>query len=478
MKRARKRRSKRKRTAKRSANNKQQFREALNWLLDEAIFDGLAFHGNTSWVPSDLVVLALLWMWSPARKLTDAFDEAVGQSRQIIGRVALSTFQGFAGALKAWTPIFMPRLQIRLHEKMRKMAGRFFRVGRWVAIAIDGSRATTARTVSNEEAFCAKNYGKGKTAKYRKARTKRMRRRKTQAEKCQGQAPQIWITLMWHIGLGIPWCWKLGPSTASERDHAKEMIRNGHFEKNTLFVGDAGFVGYEFWKLIIDQSHHFLVRAGANVYLFRSLGYRVEKKKDIVYFWPKGVMSKRLPPLKLRMVKCKIGRSKVCMLTSVLDSRALTKKEMVRLYKQRWGVELEFRALKQTFERRKLRSRESQRALVEMEWSIFAMSAIELFALKEQMHCADVDPKKLSFANALGGIRRSLMDLEGRSKEQDSLYELLRKAKLDNYERTASKRARYQPKSKHTPSCGQPKFTRATAKHRQRWKEIQQEIAA
>ncbi|MBP88327.1 MAG: hypothetical protein CMJ64_16695, partial [Planctomycetaceae bacterium] len=30
------------------------------------------------------------------------------------------------------------------------------------------SRATTPRTVSNEQAFCAQNYGKGKTAKYRK----------------------------------------------------------------------------------------------------------------------------------------------------------------------------------------------------------------------------------------------------------------------------------------------------------------------
>jgi hypothetical protein len=463
--------------AERSENNQEQLRKALAWLVDESIFDGVAFHGNTSWIPTDLAVLALLWMWSPARKLTDAFDEAAKQSRQIIGRTALTTFQGFVGALKVWTPVFMPRLQVRLHKKIRETAGCFFREGRWVAIAVDGSRATTPRTVSNEDAFCAKNYGKGNTAKYRKSTNKRMRRRKTKEEKQRGQAPQIWITLMWHIGLGLPWSWKLGPSSASERDHAKELIRDGHFEKNTLFVGDAGFVGYEFWKLILDQSHHFLVRAGGNVYLFRSLGYRVKKEKDIVYFWPKGVMSKRLPPLKLRMVKRRIGGSKVCLLTSVLDPKLLTSNEMVRIYKQRWGVELEFRALKQTFERRKLRSRESTRVLVEMEWSVFAMTAIELFALKTQMHRANADPKKLSFANALGVIRRSLTHLEQCSRK-DTLITLLREAKLDDYKRTASKRARYQPNSKHKPSCGQPQFLRATARHRQRWKEIQLKNAA
>ena len=251
------------------------------------------------------------------------------------------------------------------------------------------------------------------------------------------------------------------------------MIRNGHFCKNTLFVGDAGFVGYEFWKQIIDQSHQFLVRVGANVHLLRDLGYHTKRNKDIVYVWPKGAMSKKLPPLTLRLVKCKIGRTEACMLTSVLDPQALTKKEIVRLYKRRWGVELEFRALKQTFERRKLRSRQSERVLVEMEWSIFAMTVIELFALKEQVGSTNAAPEKLSFAESLRAIRRSLNQLTGRPKGQNSLHELLRMAVTDDYERSASKAARYQSNKKHTPSCGQPKIKRATALHRKRLKQLE-----
>ena len=196
---------------------------------------------------------------------------------------------------------------------------------------------TTPRTVSNEQAFCAKNYGKGKTAKYRKKKTKGLRRRKNAKAKSQPQAPQIWITMMWHIGLGIPWCWKLGPSNASERQHVKDLICTGHFLKNTLFVGDAGFVGYEFWKLILDQKHDFLVRVGGNVRLLESLGFYTKQKKGIVYCWPNAAMSKKQPPLVLRLVKCRIGRKQVHLLTSVLDESKLSCKEIKTLYERPLG---------------------------------------------------------------------------------------------------------------------------------------------
>ncbi|MFB3105120.1 MAG: transposase, partial [Pseudomonadales bacterium] len=263
----------------------------------------------------------------------------------------------------------------------------------------------------------------------------------------------------------LPWCWKLGPSNSSERAHVTEMLQSGHFGKNTLFVGDAGFVGYEFWKQIMAQGHDFLVRVGGNVHLLRDLGFYTKRKKGIVYCWPNAAMSRKLPPLVLRLVRCKIGRKKVCMLTSVLDEQQLSRTEIETLYKQRWGIELEFRALKQTFERRKLRSRKSERVLVEMEWSIFAMTVVELFALKEQLPSPGADPKKLSVANSLRAVRRSLNQLTGRSQGESGLQELLQAALVDDYERSGSKAARYQPNKKDKPSCGLPKIVRATAAH-------------
>jgi hypothetical protein len=391
----------------------------------------------------------------------------------LIGRAALTTYQGLVGALHTWTVTFMPLLMIKLHQRMQEIGSRYLRVGRWLPLAIDGSRATTPRTPSNERAFCAKNYGKGKTAKYRKKKTKGMRRRKNQKAKAQPQAPQIWITLMWHIGLGVPWCWKLGPSNSSERQHVIDMIRNGHFLKNTLFVGDAGFVGYEFWKLIIEQGHDFLVRVGGNVRLLEDLGFHTEEKKGIVYCWPNEAMRKQLPPLVLRLVKCRLSRKKkVWLLTSVLDEEELTHQDILSLYQQRWGIELEFRSLKQTFARRTLRSRKSERALVEMEWSILAMTVIELFALKQQLREKNATPEQLSFAESLRAVRRSLQHLHHRPEHVPDFETLLREALVDNYERGNSKSARYKPNKKDKPSCGLPKVTQATAKHRTKLRQL------
>ena len=52
------------------------------------------------------------------------------------------------------------------------------------------------------------------------------------------------------------------------------------------------------------------------------------------------------------------------LLTNVLDEQQLTAEQAVQLYQIRWGVELQFRTIKQTFGRRKLRSRCPERALV------------------------------------------------------------------------------------------------------------------
>jgi hypothetical protein len=45
------------------------------------------------------------------------------------------------------------------------------------------------------------------------------------------------------------------------------------------------------------------------------------------------------------------------MLTSVLDSQRLPRAQIVRFYQLRWGIDVEFRGLKQTLDRAQLRCR-------------------------------------------------------------------------------------------------------------------------
>jgi hypothetical protein len=115
--------------------------------------------------------------------------------------------------------------------------------------AFDGSRGSAPRTTTNEAASCAANYGKGMTAKYRKKKSKGLRRRRNEKDKAHAQEPQAWIAMMWHMGLRPPWHWRLGPANSSERAHVMEMVPTGQYPQRTLFCGDAGFVGYPLWAV-------------------------------------------------------------------------------------------------------------------------------------------------------------------------------------------------------------------------------------
>ena len=162
----------------------------LDWLLgDESIFSKIKLHGNTKWVPKCLVCLALVWAWSESKHVTDAFVQSTQFCQSLFSSFVLGTYQGFMGALSKWTPQLMNVLWPVLHQRMEEVGTKYWRVNGWVPIAFDGSRSTTPRTLANEQAFCAKNYGKGKTAKYRKKKTKGMRRKKNEKNKPQPSLP-------------------------------------------------------------------------------------------------------------------------------------------------------------------------------------------------------------------------------------------------------------------------------------------------
>ena len=250
--------------------------------MDAGIFDQWKFHGNTSWNPFELVMLAVVWAWSESGTLTGAFEEAHRWSLCILGRVAVTTYQGLMGALVTSTGRMVPQLWGRMHELLEQHGGEHWRIGPWLPLAIDGSRVTTARTQANERAFCAANYGRSRMAAYRwkKNRERGRPQRRRRQRKSVPAVPQIWLTLIWHMGLRMPWSWKSGPSTASERDHFQQMLSEQPFPKNTLFCGDAGFTGYQLWKAMIDRGHHILIRVGANVRLLRKLGYYARRAPE------------------------------------------------------------------------------------------------------------------------------------------------------------------------------------------------------
>ena len=443
------------------------------------IFTHVKFHGNTSWAPRDLVWQALFWSWSEYRNVTDAFCDAARWSKKISGTQPLSTYQGFLGALTRWTAIFIPLLWSVLQMRMEEWGGKFWRIDGWVPIAFDGSRSTVPRSRANEKAFCAANYGQGMTSRYRKKKTRGMRRTQNERNRGQPPKPQAWITLLWHMGLRLPWSWRLGPSNSSERAHVMELVGAGEFPSDTLFCGDAGFVGYPLWSAILRSGSNFLVRVGANASLLTEGADFQQQKNGMVLCWPKAMIRVGEPPLHLRLVLVGIGKTKVWILTSVLDATRLSNQQIVKFYKMRWGIEVEFRGLKQTLSSGKLCCRNDQRLLAELHWSLLAMTVAELLALKEQLSVRrwknprnEYVPAKLSLAQTIRALRQSLTNLHEIPPLNQDLRSRLRAAVTDDYERSACKCARYRPPNRDKKPLGNPNLRSLTVDERIKLKDI------
>lgn len=459
------------------ALNGESLLAAVRWVVDAKIFDELKFHGNTSWKPVDLIVLTVVWAWSESRTLSGAFQEAHRWSLDVLSRAALTTYQGLMGALVGSTARLLPLLWQRMHALFEQHSGDHWRVGAWLPLAVDGSRIDAARTRANERAFCAANFGRSPNAAWRRRKRRRQgrpERRRRRQRLAAPVKPQVWLTLVWHMGLRAPWSWRSGPSTASERDHLKEMLGEQEFPENTLFCGDAGFIGYELWKAAIDRGHQILIRVGANVTLLRKLGYYARERGGIVYCWPSAAARRRQPPLTLRLIRFRLGRTQACVVTSVLSARRLSERQAQRLYRLRWGVELQFRALKQTFGRRKLRSKRPDRALVELDWSLVGLTMIQLFALKEQIPLGE-PPEQSSVGLAIRIVRETVDRWHETPASGETLSLRLRAAVLDEYQRASTKKARFRPDFKDKPAAQKPKLLNATRRHKQ-W--LAQHLAA
>ena len=65
---------------------------AVQWVVKETSFSKMRLHGNTIWLPSQLVILAVLWAWSDKHRLTDAFRYSKELSLRMFGVVAVTSF--------------------------------------------------------------------------------------------------------------------------------------------------------------------------------------------------------------------------------------------------------------------------------------------------------------------------------------------------------------------------------------------------
>jgi len=453
--------------------NHQSLKQAVNVLLSAKVFQKLKARRGSKWAPRMLVVVALFWAWSGLENLGDRFIEA----RRLAGKIfrwlpALGeTYQGFLKQLRKWHAELQVLCMGELRVLMKQDLFGKWQIAGFVVIAGDGSRIELPRTKSNEAAYSPKPKKKGSRRKGRGQRNANRGRRGKQWRKGKRQStesiykkatsPQMWLTLFWHVGTGLPWAWRSGPSDSSERRHLQEML--GELPENSLIAADAGFVGYDFWRAMIDSDggRNFVIRVGANVRLLKKLGYAREYD-NTVYLWPNSAAKKQMPPLVLRAVWVHDGKHPLCLVTNVLSKTRLSDQQVVEIYKARWGVELFFRTFKQTFGRRKLRSHRAENAQLELDWSLVGLWAVCLLAQRELVQVGR-DPCKLSPAGAIKAIQEAMRHYRTRPEDtSESLWSMFRCALRDGYDRKSSKAARNYPRQKQREAAGVPAIASAS----------------
>jgi hypothetical protein len=100
-----------------------------------------------------------------------------------------------------------------------------------------------------------------------------------------------------------------------------------------------------------------------------------------VWLWPQDRQHK--PPLVLRLLRFGHGKQVVSLVTDVHDPRSLPTTQAEQLYRQRWGIEVTSRTIKQTLDRSHRLSRTPQTGRTEHAATILAVWILQVLSVEE-----------------------------------------------------------------------------------------------
>src|SRR6202035_2163231 len=90
--------------------------------------------------------------------------------------------------------------------------------------------------------------------------------------------PQLWVTAVLHLGLGVLWSWRLGTGNASEREHLRLLVDT--LPRGALLVADAGYVGYHLMANLQAAGMAFLLRLSSRAPLYVPDKSTVKKNRE------------------------------------------------------------------------------------------------------------------------------------------------------------------------------------------------------
>jgi hypothetical protein len=374
------------------------------------------------WQRQPLLVVLLCMTWCAGDSLPERFESArafyvaLHQRRRRPGR----TFAGFDKALAKLPMPVLRALARAVHGRLAQVFAGRFAVDGFIPLGCDGSRLACPRSEELE-----RRLGLGKKKKRPKRHPKNAaaclphadEQRPAAAQAAKSRAagtPQLWVTAVLHLGLGVLWSWRLGTGHANEREHLRRLVDS--LPRGALLVADAGYVGYELLAALQGAGLAFLLRLSARAPLYVADRSTLKRYREgLVYYWPQKAQKNDLPPLPVRFWRIRHAKGEVCLITNVLDEQRLPRQIAGKFYRWRWRNEGLFRSYKRTLGKVKLMSRTVAGVHREAEGSLLATQLL-------LAQGALALPATATGQAALPSVRKVLLEIRAEIRNVTGMY--------------------------------------------------------
>ena len=430
--------------------NQQAVKDIFDRLLPDEI-TSIVRHGNATLEPIWLAAVAIVcWGWTKEDRLKDRVETACSVVASLFKSENSVSRQGLMKALASSGETLIELIVSHFALQLSQFTGHWSNAGK-VNLAVDGTKFAAPRTEANQSAFSAVMNKKKRGKSYKK-----------KSDKSKASSVQLLCTVFWHINTGLPFRWKIQGSNGSERVMAQQMI--DQLPVNVRLIGDAEYIGYPLWSAIITAKRSFLFRVGSNVKLLKNLG-KLRFQDGFIYYWPQCEMHREEQPIVLRLIKLHTGKKAIYLVSNELD---MTDQQASELYKQRWGIEVFFRSVKQSCQRSKLCCGSPQNVITELNWTLLGVW-IAMFAGNEALKSDGTAIKRLSPIKVMRAFYATIKGIAVHAKQVELFIDCLSQALLvDESERTSSKKSRDYPRKKKRRRCGKPKIATATQAQKQK----------
>ncbi len=139
----------------------------INELFPEILFRNIKTNAGGFWKPRLLAATAILWMINGETTIVVAFQSAFDILLAVmpgLGKTKAS-YQGFTGQLAKYQSQLMPIILPHLRNLTKSKLEKYWRIGKWIVVAADGSREALARNKNLQKSFAPSKKKRKKKSK-------------------------------------------------------------------------------------------------------------------------------------------------------------------------------------------------------------------------------------------------------------------------------------------------------------------------